>query len=126
MESNKQHKQNLLSVNPIAKRANIMRHMSPVMQSASQVKAFGPNGTDPNPGLLAGIAKGGPKMVSPLHNDKKNLARKQEKLSKTRDQVNETYDKKTPHSKKENRKIEKYKKTKSQIKDLGEKTNTFV
>jgi predicted nucleic acid-binding Zn-ribbon protein len=66
------------------------------------------------------------KMVSPLHNDKKNLARKQEKLSKTRDQVNETYDKKTPNSKKENRKIEKYKKTKSQIKDLGEKTNTFV
>jgi len=66
------------------------------------------------------------KMVSPLHNDEKNLARKQEKLSKTRDQVNETYDKKTPNSKKENRKIEKYKKTKSQIKDLGEKTNTFV
>mgnify|MGYP003320349538 CR=1 FL=1 len=39
-----------------------MKHMSPVMQTASQVKAFGPNGKTPNPGLLAGIAKGAPKM----------------------------------------------------------------
>tara|TARA_R100001369_G_scaffold81061_1_gene111776 strand:+ start:64 stop:297 length:234 start_codon:yes stop_codon:yes gene_type:complete len=62
MESSKQEKQNLLTINPIAKRANIMRHMSPVMQTASQVKAFGPNGKTPNPGLLSNIAKAGPKM----------------------------------------------------------------
>ena len=65
------------------------------------------------------------KMVSPLHNDKKNLARKQKKLAKTNDQIAKTY-KRDNVDKNTRRKINKHEKTKSQVKELGEKTNTFV
>jgi len=67
------------------------------------------------------------KMVSPLRDsDEKKLERKQKKQSRTIKQIDKTYDKDTPNSKKEDRKIKKYEKTKAQVKDLGEKTGTYI
>ena len=64
------------------------------------------------------------KMVSPLHNDEKDLARKQKKLAKTNEQIKEKY--KLDRDLKEkstNRKINKYEKTQKQVKELGDKLN---
>ena len=65
------------------------------------------------------------KMVSPLHNDEKKLARKQKKLAKTNDQIAKTY-KRDNVDKNTRRKINKHEKTKSQVKELGDKLNKFV
>ena len=65
------------------------------------------------------------KMVSPLHNDEKKLVRKQKKLAKTNDQIAKTY-KRDNVDKNTRRKINKHEKTKSQVKELGDKLNKFV